>query len=306
MYAHDIFLREAEQLNSFFSQQQNEEIIVQICDLLIPKINLIMRKILILIALVLLAACTKVPMTGRSQFIAIPSSEINALGIDSYNQIVKQAGLSKNNAYIDQVHRVGIRITAAVEEYLVQNNLQSRTEEYKWEYKVLASEQQNAFCLPGGKIAFYEGIMPVCQDDNGVAVVMSHEIAHAIARHGNERMSQALLVNMGGIALSEALSTKPGATRQLAMGAFGVGAQVGVMLPYSRLHESEADELGLYFMAMAGFDPRTAPDFWTRMLEEGGARPPEFLSTHPDPENRITDLNKHMPAALEYYKAENQ
>ena len=254
----------------------------------------------------LMAACTKVPMTGRSQFIAIPSSEINALGIDSYNQIVKQEGLSTNNAYIVQVERVGVRITAAVEEYLAQNNLQSRTGEYKWEYKVLASEQQNAFCLPGGKIAFYEGIMPVCLDDNGVAVVMSHEIAHAIARHGNERMSQALLVNMGGIALSEALSTKPETTRQLAMGAFGVGAQVGVMLPYSRLHESEADELGLYFMAMAGYDPQKAPDFWTRMLEEGGARPPEFLSTHPDPENRIKDLNIHMSKALEYYEAKSR
>jgi predicted Zn-dependent protease len=244
-------------------------------------------------------------MTGRNQFIAIPSAEINALGIDSYNQVVEQEGLSTNKAYIDQVHRVGVRITAAVETFLQQNGMESRVENYKWEYNVLASEQKNAFALPGGKIAFYEGIMPICQDDNGVAVVMSHEIAHAIALHGNERMSQALLVNMGGIALSEALSTKPEMTQELAMTAFGVGAQVGVMLPYSRLHESEADELGIYFMALAGYDPRKAPEFWTRMIGEGGARPPEFLSTHPDPENRIKDLNNHMNKALEYYNSGN-
>jgi predicted Zn-dependent protease len=264
-----------------------------------------MRKFIIFIALIYLSACTQVPMTGRNQFIAIPSSEINALGIDSYNQVVKQEGLSSNNEYINQVRRVGVRITAAVETFLQQNDLESRIQDYQWEYNVLASKQLNAFAMPGGKIAFYEGIMPVCQDDNGIAVVMSHEIAHAIARHGNERMSQALLVNMGGIALSEAISTQPQMTRELAMAAFGVGAQVGVMLPYSRLHESEADELGLYFMALAGYDPRKAPEFWTRMMGEGGERPPEFLSTHPDPETRIKDLNNHMDKAMQYYEEGN-
>lgn len=264
-----------------------------------------MRKIILLISLAILAACATVPMTGRNQFIAIPSAEINALGIDSYNQVVKEEGLSGNQDYVRQVRRVGVRITEAVETFLTQNNQQSRVENYDWEYNVLASDQLNAFAIPGGKIAFYEGIMPVCQDDDGVAVVMSHEIAHAIARHGNERMSQALVVNMGGIALSEALSTKPQMTYDLAMTAFGIGAQVGVMLPYSRLHESEADELGLYFMALAGYDPRTAPGFWTRMMEKGGDRPPEFLSTHPDPETRIKDLERHMPKAMEYYNSKN-
>ena len=264
-----------------------------------------MRKIMVIFAILLFTACAQVPMTGRNQFIAIPSSEINALGIDSYKQVVKQEGLSSNNAYLIQIRQVGTKITAAVETFLQQNDLESRIENYEWEYNVLASEQKNAFALPGGKIAFYEGIMPVCRDDNGVAVVMSHEIAHAIARHGNERMSQALVVNMGGIALSEALNTQPQLTQELAMTAFGIGAQVGVMLPYSRLHESEADELGLYFMALAGYDPRKAPEFWTRMMNEGGARPPEFLSTHPDPETRISDLNKHMDKAMEYYKGGN-
>jgi len=260
---------------------------------------------MIFVTLLYLYACAQVPLTGRNQLVAIPSSEINALGVDSYKQIVTQEGLSNNNEYISQIRRVGVRITAAVETFLKQYNLESRIENYQWEYNVLASKQLNAFAMPGGKIAFYEGIMPVCQDDNGVAVVMSHEIAHAIARHGNERMSQALVVNMGGIALSEAISTQPQMTRDLAMAAFGVGAQVGVMLPYSRLHESEADELGLYFMAMAGYDPRKAPEFWTRMMGEGGERPPEFLSTHPNPETRIQDLNSHMEKAMQYYEAGN-
>ena len=180
--------------------------------------------------------------------------------------------------------------------------LQSRIDGYKWEYAVLKSDQVNAWCMPGGKIGFYEGIFPVCEDENGVAVVMSHEIAHAVAHHGNERMSQQLLVNMGGVALSEALQTKKEETQQLAMMAFGVGSQLGVMLPYSRLHEEEADEMGLYFMAMAGYDPRKAPEFWQRMIDLNQARPPEFLSTHPNPENRIKELQKHMNKAMEYYR----
>jgi predicted Zn-dependent protease len=216
--------------------------------------------------------------------------------------VIQEQGLSKNQQYIDQVRRVGVRITAAVEKFLGQNNLLNKIENYDWEYNVIASDQKNAFAMPGGKIAFYEGIMPVCQDDNGIAVVMSHEIAHAIAQHGNERMSQALVVNLGGVALSEALTTQPQMTQDLAMAAFGIGSQVGIMLPYSRLHESEADELGLYFMAMAGYDPRKAPEFWQRMLDLGGERPPEFLSTHPDPENRIKDLNANMNKAMQYYE----
>jgi predicted Zn-dependent protease len=157
--------------------------------------------------------------------------------------------------------------------------------------------------MPGGQIAFYEGILPVCEDENGIAVVMGHEIAHAVAQHGNERMSQQLLIHLGGIALSEALKTQKEETINLALIAFGVGSKVGVELPFSRTHESEADELGLYFMAMAGYDPRTAPAFWERLEARGGARPPEFLSTHPDPANRIENLKRLMPKAMEYYNA---
>jgi predicted Zn-dependent protease len=261
-----------------------------------------MRKLIILTFLFLLS-CAVVPMTGRKQFVAIPSSQMITLSAESYSQVLAEGTLSSNEYYVSTVRKVGERLTAAVETYLKQNNLQSATDGYTWEYNVLVSEELNAWCMPGGQIAFYEGILPVCQDENGIAVVMGHEIAHAVAQHGNERMSQQMAIQMGGIALSEALSTQKQETIDLAMLAFGVGTQVGVMLPYSRTHESEADELGLYFMAMAGYNPQTAPAFWERMAEKGGSRPPEFLSTHPDPSNRIKDLEQHMPKAMEYYNA---
>jgi predicted Zn-dependent protease len=261
-----------------------------------------MKKLTFLSFLFLLS-CSVVPMTGRKQFVAIPSSQMIALSSESYSQVLAEGKLSTNDYYVSTVRKVGERLTAAVETYLKQNNLQSVTDGYTWEYNVLVSEELNAWCMPGGQIAFYEGILPVCQDENGIAVVMGHEIAHAVAQHGNERMSQQLAIQMGGVALSEALSTQKQETIDLAMLAFGVGAQVGVMLPYSRTHESEADELGLYFMAMAGYNPQTAPAFWERMAEKGGSRPPEFLSTHPDPSNRIKDLEQHMPKAMEYYNA---
>jgi len=261
-----------------------------------------MKKLTIL-AFLFLLSCSSVPMTGRKQFVAIPTSQMISLSAESYSQVLAEGKLSTNNSYVSSVRKVGERLTAAVEAYLKQNNMQSVTDGYTWEYNVLVSEELNAWCMPGGQIAFYEGILPVCQDENGIAVVMGHEIAHAVAQHGNERMSQQLAIQMGGVALSEALKTQEQETIDLAMLAFGVGTQVGVMLPYSRTHESEADELGLYFMAMAGYNPQTAPAFWTRMSEKGGSRPPEFLSTHPDPSNRIENLNRLMPKAMEYYNA---
>lgn len=258
---------------------------------------------LVILSFLFLLSCSVVPMTGRKQFVAIPSSQMITLSAESYSQVLAEGKLSNNSNYVNSVEKVGKRLTVAVEAYLKQNNLSSATEGYQWQYAVLVSEELNAWCMPGGQIAFYEGIMPVCQDENGIAVVMGHEIAHAVAQHGNERMSQQLAIQMGGIALSEAVKTQKQETIDLAMLAFGVGAQVGVQLPYSRLHESEADELGLYFMAMAGYDPQTAPAFWERMESKSSARPPEFLSTHPDPSNRIADLKRHMPKAMEYYNA---
>jgi len=258
-------------------------------------------KSLLIFLIVFTVSCTAVPFTGRKQLTAIPSSQMFSLSSDSYAQVLKDNKLSLNQEYVASVKRVGAKLTAAVEKYMKANGMESNLQGYKWQFNVLVSPELNAWCMPGGQIAFYEGIMPVCKDDNGIAVVMGHEIAHAIAQHGNERMSQQLAIQMSGMALSEALKTQKEKTQQIALLAFGVGSKVGIELPYSRTHESEADELGLYFMAMAGFDPRTAPAFWERMQAKGGARQPEFLSTHPNPANRISALNKHMPKALEYY-----
>lgn len=261
-----------------------------------------MKKLIFLLCLVA-AACAVVPITGRKQFIAIPADQMLSLSADSYSQVLKETKLSTNQRYVTSVRNVGTNLTAAVKKYMQQNNMESSIAGYQWQYNVLVSEEMNAWCMPGGQIAFYEGIMPVCQDDNGIAVVMGHEIAHAVARHGNERMSQQLVIQMGGVALAEALSTQKETTQELALLAFGVGSTLGIVLPYSRTHELEADELGLYFMAMAGYDPRTAPTFWERMIAKGRSGTPEFLSTHPDPANRITDLQKNMPKAMEYYQA---
>jgi predicted Zn-dependent protease len=262
-----------------------------------------MRKITYILLLVFVMACATVPLTGRKQFTIIPADQMLSLSADSYSAVLKESKLSTNQKYITSIRTVGQNLTAAVKQYLKQNGLESTIEGYQWQYNVIVSDELNAWCMPGGQIAFYEGIIPVCQDDNGVAVVMGHEIAHAIAKHGNERMSQQLIIQLGGVALSEALKTQKETAQQLALLAFGVGTQLGITLPYSRAHEAEADELGLYFMAMAGYDPQKAPVFWERMQSQSTGRMPEFLSTHPDPANRIKNMQKNMPKALEYYNA---
>ncbi|MFW6226953.1 MAG: M48 family metallopeptidase, partial [Bacteroidota bacterium] len=187
------------------------------------------------LVLIVASNCSTVPLTGRKQFTPIPPSQMIALSEDSYQQVLNENELSDNATYTAQVNRVGERITDAVERYMKQENKPELIEGYVWEFHVLKSDQKNAWCMPGGKIAFYEGIMPICENDAGVAVVMAHEIAHEVAKHGNERLSQQLGVQLGGIALSEALETKTETTQQLALLAFGVGSQVGLILPYSRL-----------------------------------------------------------------------
>lgn len=260
------------------------------------------KKIIWAALIVIAAACSAVPLTGRKQFTAIPSSQMNALSKDSYNEVIKESKLSTNQNYISTVNSVGQNISTAVVEFMRANKMSEVISGYSWEYRVLESDQINAWCMPGGKIAFYEGIMPICADDNGVAVVMSHEIAHAIAKHGNERLSQQLAIQLGGMALAEALSKEKETTQQLALLAFGVGSQLGVVLPYSRTHEKEADKLGLYFMAMAGYNPNEAVAFWKRMAEKSrGQEPPQFLSTHPNTEERIIALQKNMNNAMKYY-----
>lgn len=255
------------------------------------------------IAIIVINSCTTVPLTGRRQLDLIPASEVMSLSFTNYDSLLKTSKLSTNGAQTKMIKNCGTRIQKAVETYMAQNNLSSHLDGFKWEFNLIESNTVNAFCMPGGKVAFYTGIMPICQNEIGVAVVMGHEVAHAIANHGGERMSQGLIQQMGGAALSVALKEKPEATQQLALSAYGVGSNVLGILPYSRLHESEADKLGLIFMAMAGYDPQEAPKFWQRMSSlSGGKTTPEFLSTHPSDQTRINDLNKAMPEALKYYK----
>jgi predicted Zn-dependent protease len=247
--------------------------------------------------------CSTVPVTGRKQLSIVPNSQILPMSYDSYKTVLDSSKMSTNKEQVAMVKRVGSKIQAAVEEYMAQNNWSDQLKGYAWEFNLVDENIVNAWCMPGGKVVFYTGILSVCQDEAGVAVVMGHEVAHAIANHGAERMSQGLVQQMGGVALDVALSSKPAETRQMFGMAYGVASNYGAMLPFSRLHESEADKMGLIFMAMAGYDPREAPKFWERMASmSGGAAPPEFMSTHPSHSTRIKDLNDQIPEALKYYK----
>jgi len=265
-----------------------------------------MKALKIFVPIILLALtvyyCSTVPITGRKQLSLVSSSEMNSMSFAQYGEFLKENKLSSNKSDVEMVRRVGGNIQRAVETYFAQHNLSNELDGYKWEFNLIESKDANAWAMPGGKVVVYTGILPITTDETGLAVVMGHEIAHAIAQHGAERMSQGLLQQLGGVALSVALQNEPGTTQNLFMTAYGVGTTVGVMLPFSRTHESEADHLGLIFMAMAGYDPSAAVDFWTRMAAQGGQKPPEFLSTHPSDETRIADLKKELPEAMSYYK----
>jgi len=258
--------------------------------------------LVLLAAAILIQACSTVPITGRKQIALIPESNMLSMSLDEYGQFLKENKLSTDAAQTETVKRVGKRIQGAVEAYFAERNLSQQLSGYAWEFNLIESKEANAWCMPGGKVVVYTGILPLTRDESGLAVVMGHEIAHAVAKHGQERMSQQLLAQLGGVALTEALQQKPEQTRNLWMGVFGAGVQVGVLLPYSRLHETEADHLGLIFMAMAGYNPNDAVAFWKRMAESAGSKPPEFLSTHPSDETRIRKIEAEIPEAMKYYK----
>ena len=249
-----------------------------------------------------IVSCSKVPITGRKQLNIIPDSQLYPTSFTQYDEFLKTAKLSTNTAQVNLVKKVGNNIKTAVEKYMKEKKLSKQLKNYEWEFNLVEDNTVNAWCMPGGKVVFYTGILPITQDETGLAVVMGHEIAHAIAEHGGERMSQALLQQMGGIGLSIALKDKPQETQNLWLTAYGAGSQVGVMLPFSRLHEGEADKLGLIFMAIAGYNPNVAVSFWQRMAKNKGANVPEFLSTHPSDKTRIEKLKEFMPEALKYYK----
>ena len=251
----------------------------------------------------LFQTCSSVPLTGRSQLNMIPSSEMLTMSFQQYDQFLKESKVITNTAEVSMVKQTGAKIQNAVERYMSENKLSHRLEGYNWDFNLVEDDQVNAWCMPGGKVVVYTGILPVTQDETGLAVVMGHEIAHAIAEHGNERMSQQLLQQVGAVSLMVAMQDEPAETQALWLGVYGVGTTVGIMLPYSRTHESEADHLGLIFMAMAGYDPHAAPEFWKRMAaSKQGGSPPEFLSTHPSDQTRIEDITSWIPEAMKYYK----
>ncbi len=256
---------------------------------------------LIIVILFFSLSCTTVPITGRPQFSILPDYAMLSMSLQQYDEFLKTNKISRNQEQTQMVKKVGRKIQMAVEQYFTDNNMSHELRDYKWEFNLIESEERNAWAMPGGKVVVYEGILPITKDEAGLAVVVGHEIAHAIAKHGNERMSQGLIAQMGGMALLKALEEKPEKTRQLWMTVFGVGAQYGVMLPFSRLQESEADHLGLVFMAIAGYDPNEAVEVWKRMVQtKDGQAPPEFLSTHPSDETRIRKIKETIPEAKRY------
>ena len=256
----------------------------------------------LLIAAIVFQFCSLVPLTGRRQLSLVSDADMQSASFVQYDQFLKDSKLSTNTAQTNMVKGVGRRIQNAVTTYFAGNNMSQDLNGFAWEFNLIESKEVNAWCMPGGKVVVYTGILPVTQNETGLAVVMGHEIAHAVAKHSNERMSQALLAQLGGLTLAAALREKPQQTQDIWMSLFGVGIELGAVLPYSRLQEGEADHLGLIFMAMAGYDPNGSIEFWQRMSQNAGAKPPEFLSTHPSDENRIRKIRSEIPEAIKYYK----
>ncbi len=261
------------------------------------------RSLFILISVTLLYSCATVPVTGRRQLSLVSNDEIIQQSAAEYQKVLAQSKLSNNQEQVAMIKRVGSRIQGAVEKYMAEKGLSSQLAGFNWEFNLIEDDKTvNAWCMPGGKVAFYTAILPICKDETGVAIVMGHEVAHAIANHGRERMSEAMLANGLLSGLSVAMGQNPTLTQELLMQSIGVGANVA-MLKFSREDESEADHIGLIFMAMAGYDPNEAPKFWERMESAGGGQqPPEFLSTHPSHATRIKDLKGWIPEAESYRK----
>ena len=264
-------------------------------------LNRVLHQTLSVAALSLLVACTTVPITGRSQLSLVPESEMQAMSFQQYREVISKGKLSADAAATQQVKTVGQRIQRAVETYMAQNNLSQELTGFQWEFNLLDSKEVNAWCMPGGKVAVYTGILPIMKDENGMAVVMGHEIAHAIAKHSSERASQAMVAQGLGSSLGALAGQNPTTAKNVFLGAVGVGTQLK-MLSFGRNQESEADRLGLIFMAMAGYDPHGAPTFWERMAAQSQGAPPQFLSTHPSDASRIAAINGHMTEAMTFYK----
>ena len=257
---------------------------------------------LILLSLVIAVGCATNLVTGRKQLRLVSESELQLMAVSQYRTfLTEHKVVGSGNSDAAMVKHVGNRIANAVTKYYDDQGKPQILEGYNWEFNTIESEEVNAWCMPGGKVMVYTGMFAITQNETALAIVLGHEIAHAIAKHGSERMSQALVQQLGGMALNVALMNEPEQTRNLFLLSYGIGSQVGAILPWSRQQETEADKFGLIFSAMAGYDPREAIPFWQRMSSAGGAKPPEFLSTHPADDTRMKKLKRFMPEALKYY-----
>lgn len=255
-------------------------------------------KILAVLLFSLVMSCAKNPFTGKSTMAFVPNSQIFPSAFQQYNQFLSENKVIKGTSDAKRIETIGMKIKTAAERFLNANGNANYLDGYEWEYKLVDSKELNAWCMPGGKIVFYTGILPVCKDDAGIAAVMGHEVAHALANHGQQRMSAGLLQQLGAVGTQVAVGNQDAETQALVMQAYGVGSQVGGMLPFSRKHESEADMIGLTLMAIAGYDPINAVKVWERMSAiSNGQAPPEILSTHPSNETRIKELTALIPQA---------
>lgn len=248
------------------------------------------------------ASCSTVPVTGRHQMLLVSDSEVLSSSLTEYKDYMTKATKSTNVEETAQVERVGKRIAAATEAYLQQNGLSSEIQNFSWEFNLVQNDEMNAFCMPGGKIVVYEGLMKIISKDDELAVVLGHEVAHAVAKHSNERMSQQVLAQYGANILGTALANKSAAVQSVAGQVYGLGSQYGVTLPFSRKHESEADYIGLIFMRLAGYDPNVALTFWQKMSAMSSNTTPEFMSTHPSDATRIAKIQKELPTVESKYQ----
>ena len=255
-----------------------------------------------MVPICLLMACTQNAVTGRKSFSLVSEEQMQQMAVPEYDSFLRVSKVL-NNSNAAMVKRVGLRISNAITKYYTEQGKAEVLNGYKWEYNLVDSKEVNAWCMPGGKIVVYSGLLPVTQSEEALAVVMGHEIAHAVAQHGTARMSEAIITQMGGQALSILLANKAAQTQNIFLTAYGVGTQLGSALPHSRKQELEADKYGLLFAALAGYDPRVAVSFWERMASaSNGQKPPEFLSTHPADETRIAQIKAYMPEAMKSYK----
>lgn len=251
-----------------------------------------------ILAVLMVVACKTNPFTGKKTLALVSNSQILPMAYQQYNQFLSENKVVTGTSEAEMVKRVGQKIATASERWLNANGYSGYLKDYKWEYNLVDDKTVNAWCMPGGKIVFYTGIMPIAKDETGVAAIMGHEVAHALANHGQQRMSAAQIQQVAGVATSVAVSGKSETTQQIVGQAFGLGSQFGVMLPFSRSHETEADRIGIQLMAIAGYNPDEAAELWKRMkANSGGQSPPEFMSTHPAPNTRITNLQAWAPAA---------